>query len=116
MRPPSKSAPTSLPSTIERSLRQAIDDCIGLLDTGRARVAEKQGDSWQVNEWLKKAVLLYFRANDNQPIDAGALRYYDKVPLKFADQSAAQLQGRRRARGAARPPRAAAPTSRPTWC
>ena len=80
------------PSTIDRSLRQALDDAIGLLDSGQARVAEKQGDAWQVNEWLKKAVLLYFRANDNQSMDAGALRFYDKVPLKFADQSPAQLR------------------------
>jgi 2,3,4,5-tetrahydropyridine-2-carboxylate N-succinyltransferase len=80
------------PSTVERSLRQALDDAIGLLDAGEARVAEKQGEDWVVNEWLKKAVLLYFRANDNQAMDAGALRYYDKVPLKFADQSPAQLR------------------------
>jgi 2,3,4,5-tetrahydropyridine-2-carboxylate N-succinyltransferase len=80
------------PSTVERSLRQAIDDAIGMLDSGQARVAEKQGDNWIVNEWLKKAVLLYFRANDNQAMEAGALRYYDKVPLKFADQSPAQLR------------------------
>jgi 2,3,4,5-tetrahydropyridine-2-carboxylate N-succinyltransferase len=80
------------PSTVERSIRQAIDDAIGLLDSGRARVAEKQGGKWTVNEWLKKAVLLYFRTNDNQAIDAGGLRFYDKVPLKFADQSPAQLR------------------------
>ena len=80
------------PATIERSLRQAVDDCIDLLDSGRARVAEKSGESWVVNEWLKKAVLLYFRANDNQLIDGGAAHYFDKVPLKFADQSAAELK------------------------
>ncbi|HXC59856.1 MAG TPA: 2,3,4,5-tetrahydropyridine-2,6-dicarboxylate N-succinyltransferase [Steroidobacteraceae bacterium] len=80
------------PATIDRSLRLAIEDCIGLLDAGKARVAEKRGDAWQVNEWLKKAVLLYFRANDNQLIDAGATRYFDKVPLKFADQNAAELK------------------------
>src|SRR5690606_21897964 len=80
------------PSTVERSLRQAIDDAIGLLDSGEARVAEKQDGEWKVNEWLKKAVLLYFRTNDNQAIDAGALRFYDKVPLKFADQSPAQMR------------------------
>jgi 2,3,4,5-tetrahydropyridine-2-carboxylate N-succinyltransferase len=80
------------PSTIERSLRQAIDDAIGLLDSGKARVAEKTGAGWQVNEWLKKAVLLYFRANDNLAIDCGGQRFYDKVPLKFADQSPAQLR------------------------
>src|SRR6185369_9545730 len=80
------------PSTIDRTLRQALEDAIGLLDTGQARVAEKQGGTWRVNEWLKKAVLLYFRANDNQAIEAGGLRYYDKVPLKFSDQSAPQLR------------------------
>ena len=80
------------PTNVERSLRDAIEECIGLLDSGRARVAEKQGDQWVVNEWLKKAVLLSFRANDNQLIDSGAARYYDKVALKFADQNAAQLK------------------------
>jgi 2,3,4,5-tetrahydropyridine-2-carboxylate N-succinyltransferase len=80
------------PATIDRSLRQAVEDCIDLLDSGRARVAQKQGDKWQVNEWLKKAVLLYFRANDNQLIASGAAHYYDKVPLKFADQNAAELK------------------------
>jgi 2,3,4,5-tetrahydropyridine-2-carboxylate N-succinyltransferase len=80
------------PSTIDPALRQAIEDCIGLLDSGRARVAEKAGDTWQVNDWLKKAVLLYFRANDNRVIDAGPVRYYDKVPLKFAGQDADQFR------------------------
>ena len=80
------------PSNIEPGLRQAIEDCIGLLDSGQARVAEKSGDAWLVNDWLKKAVLLYFRANDNQVIDAGTARYYDKVPLKFADQDATQFR------------------------
>lgn len=80
------------PSTVERSLRQAIDDAIGLLDSGQARVAEKVGDEWKVNEWLKKAVLLSFRTNDNVAMDAGALRFYDKVPLKFGDQSPAQMR------------------------
>ena len=80
------------PATVDRSLRQAVDECIELLDSGQARVAEKQGDNWVVNEWLKKAVLLYFRANDNQLIDAGAAHFYDKVPLKFADRNAAELK------------------------
>jgi 2,3,4,5-tetrahydropyridine-2-carboxylate N-succinyltransferase len=80
------------PSNVDRSLRQAIDDAIGLLDSGKARVAEKQGDNWVVNEWLKKSVLLYFRTNDNAPVDAGGLKFYDKVPLKFVDQSAAELR------------------------
>jgi 2,3,4,5-tetrahydropyridine-2,6-dicarboxylate N-succinyltransferase len=80
------------PLNIDRSTKSAVEDCIELLDSGRARVAEKQGDEWVVNEWLKKAVLLYFRANDNQVMDAGALRYYDKVPLKFSDLGETQLK------------------------
>ena len=46
-------------------LRHAIEECIELLDSGKARVAEKRDGKWQVNEWLKKAVLLYFRTHDN---------------------------------------------------
>jgi 2,3,4,5-tetrahydropyridine-2,6-dicarboxylate N-succinyltransferase len=80
------------PSNIDPSLRRVIEDCIGLLDTGRARIAEPVDGQWRVNDWLKKAVLLYFRANDNQVIDAGPARYYDKVALKFADQTAEQLR------------------------
>ncbi|MEY2854506.1 MAG: 2,3,4,5-tetrahydropyridine-2,6-dicarboxylate N-succinyltransferase [Pseudomonadota bacterium] len=80
------------PGSVERSLKLAIDDCIALLDSGKARIAEPVGDEWQVNEWLKKAVLLYFRANDNRVIDSGGVRYYDKVPLKFADQDETALR------------------------
>jgi 2,3,4,5-tetrahydropyridine-2,6-dicarboxylate N-succinyltransferase len=80
------------PATVDAATRAAIEDCIGALDSGRVRIANQAGADWQVNEWLKKAVLLYFRINDNQVIDAGAVRYYDKVPLKFADQDATQLK------------------------
>jgi len=80
------------PATVDAATRAAIEDCIGALDSGRSRIAQQLGADWQVNEWLKKAVLLYFRINDNQVIDAGAVRYYDKVPLKFSDQDAAQLK------------------------
>ena len=80
------------PATVDAATRAAIEDCIGALDSGRSRIAQQVGADWQVNEWLKKAVLLYFRINDNQVIDAGAVRYYDKVPLKFSDQDAAQLK------------------------
>ena len=63
-----------------------------LLDSGAARVAEPHGGEWIVNEWLKKAVLLYFRARDNRVMDAGYTRFYDKVPLKYAQASEAQLR------------------------
>ena len=64
-------------------LRSAVESAIGLLDSGVARVAEKHAGVWAVNEWLKKAVLLYFRLQPNQVMDGGIARYYDKVPLKY---------------------------------
>jgi 2,3,4,5-tetrahydropyridine-2-carboxylate N-succinyltransferase len=70
-------------------LRQAIDAAIDLLDKGELRVAEPLGGKWVVHEWLKKAVLLYFRTHDNVMVDAGYTRFYDKVPLKYADTDAA---------------------------
>lgn len=71
----------------DTGLRTAVEAVIGLLDRGELRVAEPTGSGWQINEWLKKAVLLYFRLHDNAPIEMGALRGYDKVPLKFTDYS-----------------------------
>ncbi len=70
-------------------LRHAIEESIELLDSGQARVAEKRDGKWQVNEWLKKAVLLYFRTHDNTLIEAGYTRFYDKVPLKYGARSKA---------------------------
>ncbi|MFT4045443.1 MAG: 2,3,4,5-tetrahydropyridine-2,6-dicarboxylate N-succinyltransferase [Solimonas sp.] len=68
----------------DAAVRHAIESAIALLDSGEARVAEPGADGWKVNEWLKKAVLLYFRLHDNIPVDMGALSGYDKVPLKYA--------------------------------
>jgi 2,3,4,5-tetrahydropyridine-2-carboxylate N-succinyltransferase len=75
------------PSNVDAALLRAVEDVIELLDTGKARVAEKKDGKWVVNEWLKKAVLLYFRTHDNAPIDAGYARFYDKVPLKYTEQA-----------------------------
>jgi 2,3,4,5-tetrahydropyridine-2-carboxylate N-succinyltransferase len=71
------------------ALRHAIEECVELLDSGRARVAEKRDGRWTVNQWLKKAVLLYFRTHDNTIIEAGYTRFFDKVPLKYAARSQA---------------------------
>ncbi|MFT4056539.1 MAG: 2,3,4,5-tetrahydropyridine-2,6-dicarboxylate N-succinyltransferase [Novosphingobium sp.] len=67
-------------------VRKIVDEALELLDSGQARVAEKIDGEWVVNQWLKKAVLLSFRLNDNAVIDYGAAGApaYDKVPLKFA--------------------------------
>ncbi|MGE0627199.1 MAG: 2,3,4,5-tetrahydropyridine-2,6-dicarboxylate N-succinyltransferase [Hyphomicrobiaceae bacterium] len=69
--------------------RTCVDTALSLLDKGEARVAENKGGDWVVNEWLKKAVLLSFRLNDNWnhvvSRDTGHTIGWDKVPLKFAD-------------------------------
>jgi 2,3,4,5-tetrahydropyridine-2-carboxylate N-succinyltransferase len=66
-------------------VRDAVDAALALLDSGEARVAEPvEGGGWQVNQWLKKAVLLSFRLNDNQVMDGpGGTNWFDKVPSKF---------------------------------
>jgi len=69
----------SLPETLE-----SVEALMRALDLGQVRVAEPQGftGQWTVNEWIKKAVLLYFPLHGMKPIEAGELRFYDKVPLK----------------------------------
>jgi len=70
------------------AVRDAVDEALALLDAGEARVAEPDGEGgWRVNQWLKKAVLLSFRLNDNAPMGETA---FDKVPLKTAGWSAEQ--------------------------
>jgi 2,3,4,5-tetrahydropyridine-2,6-dicarboxylate N-succinyltransferase len=81
------------PGTVDATTRRGVEDAIGQLDSGALRIAQRNGSGgWTVNEWLKKAVLLYFRVNDNRLIDAGHTHFFDKVPLKFADQDEAQLR------------------------
>ena len=80
------------PRNLTSGLAAALEDCLALLDSGQLRVAEPQGGGWVVHDWLKKAVLLYFRAHDNHAIDAGFTRFFDKVPLKYAHASEAQLR------------------------
>jgi 2,3,4,5-tetrahydropyridine-2-carboxylate N-succinyltransferase len=66
----------------------AVEEALALLDSGAARVAEKRDGTWVVNEWLKKAVLLSFRINDNRPVEAGYTNFYDKVALKYSGYDA----------------------------
>ncbi|MDH5488289.1 MAG: 2,3,4,5-tetrahydropyridine-2,6-dicarboxylate N-succinyltransferase [Gammaproteobacteria bacterium] len=73
------------PRNVEALVKDAVNEAINLLDTGKARVAEKKSGQWMVHEWLKKAVLLYFRIEDNQFIKGGYTNYWDKVPSKFGD-------------------------------
>ena len=73
------------PSSVEPDTKEAIWEAINLLDSGQVRVAEKIDGQWQVNQWLKKAVLLFFRITDNQSSEHGFAKFYDKVPLKYSD-------------------------------
>lgn len=66
-------------------VRDCIESVLSQLDKGQLRVAEKIDGVWQVNEWIKKAVLLSFRLNANERVEAGALQWWDKVPLKTSD-------------------------------
>jgi len=74
------------------AVEAAVQEAIDLLDTGKARVAEKKDGDWHVNQWLKKAVLLSFRLRDNRVIESGHSRFFDKVPMKYADYTAEQFR------------------------
>jgi 2,3,4,5-tetrahydropyridine-2,6-dicarboxylate N-succinyltransferase len=62
--------------------RKAVEETIEQLDKGHIRVAEPSGENWKVNEWVKKAVLLYFGIVGNRKIEAGEIEFFDKIPLK----------------------------------
>ena len=81
------------PSKVEPEIKSAVEQCIEALDRGELRVAEPDADGkWLVNEWLKKAVLLSFRLEDNIPMTSGFTQYYDKVPTKFASTTLKEFQ------------------------
>ena len=74
-------------------VRDAVDHVISELNGGRLRVATREGvGQWTVHQWIKKAVLLSFRLNDNKVIKGGDLGFFDKVPTKFAHLSEAEMQ------------------------
>jgi 2,3,4,5-tetrahydropyridine-2-carboxylate N-succinyltransferase len=75
----------NLSFSTEGAVREAVAEALNLLDLGEARVAEPEGEGWKVNQWLKKAVLLSFRLNDNAMIPGGpgGSYWWDKVPSKF---------------------------------
>ncbi|MTC58966.1 2,3,4,5-tetrahydropyridine-2,6-dicarboxylate N-succinyltransferase [Providencia rustigianii] len=80
------------PNTVSPAVKQAVMDTIALLDSGKLRVAEKIAGVWVTHQWLKKAVLLSFRIHDNQVIEGAESRYFDKVPMKFADYDKARFE------------------------
>lgn len=65
--------------------KAAIFETIEMLDRGEIRVAEKRNGTWITHEWIKKAILLFFKTQDNFVIPAEFTQFYDKVPLKFSD-------------------------------
>jgi 2,3,4,5-tetrahydropyridine-2-carboxylate N-succinyltransferase len=73
------------PRSVETRVRDAVTEAIGQLDRGEIRVAEKRDGDWVVNEWVKKAVLLSFRIQDNWFMKGGFTNYWDKVEPKYAD-------------------------------
>ena len=81
------------PTADAPAVRAAVEAAITDLNAGRCRVAERQGvGQWTVNQWLKKAVLLSFRLNDNQAMHAGELAFFDKVQTKFSHMNEAAMR------------------------
>ncbi len=77
-------------SSTQGEVRNAVVETLKMLDEGKVRVCQKDAGKWQVNQWVKKAILLSFRLNDNylsnhKSISGDSLNFYDKVPLKFAN-------------------------------
>ena len=80
------------PGHVDAKVKDAIERVIADLDAGAIRVAEKRDGAWVVNQWVKQAVLLSFRINENRVIEAGYTRYFDKVASKYADYDAERFK------------------------
>lgn len=80
------------PNSVDPQQLSAIKQTIHELDTGHLRVAEKINGQWKVHEWVKKAVLLYFRTHQNVRMKSGATNFFDKVPTKYEDYSCEEFR------------------------
>ncbi len=82
------------PSNVEPQVKEAVFTVLEELNKGSLRVASRKGDSqeWETHQWIKKAVLLSFRLEDNVLLDDGVTKYFDKVPPKFADYTEADFK------------------------
>lgn len=80
------------PANVDSATRDAVNAVINKIDSGELRVAEKIDGEWVTHQWLKKAVLLSFRINDNEVMEGAENRFYDKVPMKFADYDEARFK------------------------
>lgn len=80
------------PKNVDDTTKKAVKHALALLDNGTKRIAEKINGKWVTHQWLKKAVLLAFRINENQLINANTTKYYDKIPVKFSDYDASRFK------------------------
>lgn len=80
------------PDNVPLEIKEAVIRVLELLDSGKARIAEKINNEWKIHQWLKKAVLLYFRLFENQVIPGEFTQYFDKVPLKFQYKNLSEFQ------------------------
>jgi len=82
------------PANVDPTVKEAVFSVLEQLNDGRLRVATRKGDSqeWETHQWIKKAVLLSFRLEDNVLMDDGVTKYFDKVPPKFADYTEADFK------------------------
>ncbi len=83
---------TITPGKAPAKVGEAVESVLSQLDQGKLRVAEKIGGNWVTHQWIKKAVLLSFRIEDNRVLDGGAQRWFDKVPTKFARYDQEQFE------------------------
>lgn len=80
------------PANVDDATRDAVNQVIAALDSGVLRVAEKINGGWVTHQWVKKAVLLSFLISNNQLIEGGETRFFDKVPMKFANWDSDRFQ------------------------
>jgi 2,3,4,5-tetrahydropyridine-2-carboxylate N-succinyltransferase len=80
------------PRSVDAQLKETINTVIEYLDQGKLRVAEKIDGQWVTHQWVKKAVLLSFRIEDNTFVKGGFTNYFDKVPSKFADYNSKEFR------------------------
>jgi 2,3,4,5-tetrahydropyridine-2-carboxylate N-succinyltransferase len=80
------------PRSVDTHVKEAVQEVIRQLDSGEIRVADKSSGEWVVNQWIKKAVLLSFRIEDNRFMKGGFTNYFDKVDSKFADTNSREFR------------------------
>ena len=77
---------------VDAITKEAVCEVIQQLDDGQLRVAEKKNNAWQINEWIKKAILLYFKLSDSQLMEGGFNLFFDKIPSKYIHYNQTQFK------------------------